>query len=150
MSVPILWKSSGSCTSTFSLWNMWYSACSQIGGIWLNCRATEYASCRRKSERGRREPLEIKHSHKAVHLGTVSVFFEFLLHIELGFDRQIYLFIFRLCPCIRHWIFFLFLQCFTNTFFTCAFLVTMTSYQTQPGIFLSWDLNSVFSLPGKH
>lgn len=45
--VPILWKSSGSCTSTFSLWNMWYSACSQIGGIRLNCRATEYASCNR-------------------------------------------------------------------------------------------------------
>lgn len=43
--VPILWKSSGSCTSTFSRWNMWYSACSQIGGIRLNCRATEYASC---------------------------------------------------------------------------------------------------------
>lgn len=43
--VPILWKSSGSCTSTFSRWNMWYSACSQIGGIKLNCRATEYASC---------------------------------------------------------------------------------------------------------
>lgn len=41
---PILWKSSGSCTSTFSLWNMWYSDCSQMGGIWLNCRATEYAS----------------------------------------------------------------------------------------------------------
>lgn len=45
--LPILWKSSGSCTSTFSRWNMWYSACSQIGGIRLNCRATEYASCRR-------------------------------------------------------------------------------------------------------
>lgn len=44
---PILWKSSGSCTSTFSLWNMWYSACSQMGGIWLNCRATEYASWRK-------------------------------------------------------------------------------------------------------
>lgn len=41
---PILWDSSGSWTSTFSLWNMWYSACSQMGGIWLNCRATEYAS----------------------------------------------------------------------------------------------------------
>lgn len=38
---PILWKSSGSCTSTFSRWNMWYSACSQMGGIRLNCRATE-------------------------------------------------------------------------------------------------------------
>lgn len=45
--IPILWKSSGSCTSTFSRWNMWYSACSQMGGIRLNCRATEYASCRR-------------------------------------------------------------------------------------------------------
>lgn len=42
--LPILWKRSGSCTSTFSLWNMWYSACSQMGGIWLNCLATEYAS----------------------------------------------------------------------------------------------------------
>lgn len=41
---PILWDSSGSWTSTFSLWNMWYSACSQMGGIWLNCRAIEYAS----------------------------------------------------------------------------------------------------------
>lgn len=40
-SPPILWKSSGSCTSTFSRWNMWYSACSQMGGIKLNCRATE-------------------------------------------------------------------------------------------------------------
>lgn len=40
-SPPILWKSSGSCTSTFSRWNMWYSACSQMGGIRLNCRATE-------------------------------------------------------------------------------------------------------------
>lgn len=39
--LPILWKSSGSCTSTFSRWNMWYSACSQMGGIRLNCRATE-------------------------------------------------------------------------------------------------------------
>lgn len=45
--IPILWKSSGSCTSTFSRWNMWYSACSQMGGIRLNCRATEYASCTR-------------------------------------------------------------------------------------------------------
>lgn len=48
--LPILWKSSGSCTSTFSLWNMWYSACSQMGGIWLNCRATEYASCKHREE----------------------------------------------------------------------------------------------------
>lgn len=48
--LPIFWKSSGSCTSTFSLWNMWYSACSQMGGIWLNCRATEYASYNKQRE----------------------------------------------------------------------------------------------------
>lgn len=57
---PILWKSSGSCTSTFSLWNMWYSACSQMGGIWLNCRATEYASWRKTCNKQRQNSVMIQ------------------------------------------------------------------------------------------
>lgn len=58
--LPILWKSSGSCTSTFSLWNMWYSACSQMGGIWLNCRATEYASySKHREQNGAYTPYQV-------------------------------------------------------------------------------------------
>lgn len=51
--VPILWYSSGSCTSTLSLWKKWYSACSHTGGIRLNCLATEYASYRQKGTKSK-------------------------------------------------------------------------------------------------
>ena len=71
--LPILWKSSGSCTSTFSLWNMWYSACSQIGGIWLNCRATEYASYSQHMEQFHKEQSSCTQHKSQVFTKTWSI-----------------------------------------------------------------------------